>query len=125
MAWIRTNRRFGAWCALVAIALQIVLSFGHAHRSDDLRLRAAATPAATHAVAIERGDPAAPDGNAAFEYCAICAVIKLAAAAVPPQAPTWGVPERLGDAGFVTAADAGPVTAHHRLFQARAPPRAA
>lgn len=139
MAWIRTNRRFGAWWALLAIALQIVLSFGHAHRSDEVRLHAAAAAAAyarlahidladtdlPHAVAIERRGPAGPDGSAAFEPCAICAVIELAAAAVPPQPPTWGVPERIGEAGFAIAADAGSAPAQRRLFQARAPPPAA
>src|SRR5262245_56438932 len=31
MGWIRSNLRFGAWCALLALAIQLVLSFGHVH----------------------------------------------------------------------------------------------
>ena len=31
MRWVRTNRRWGTWLALAAMALQLVLSFGHIH----------------------------------------------------------------------------------------------
>ena len=31
MRWVRCNNRFGSWLALAALALQIVVSFGHVH----------------------------------------------------------------------------------------------
>ena len=31
MGWVRYHRRFGAWPGFAALALQIVLSFGHVH----------------------------------------------------------------------------------------------
>ena len=31
MHWVRANRRIGAWVALFALSLQLVLSFGHVH----------------------------------------------------------------------------------------------
>lgn len=137
MRWVRTNRRFGAVCALVAIALQIVLSFGHAHRTEGFRpgpssaavtagLRVAVTPNGTTTDAVlERRDPApAPQDGATFEYCALCAVIEMASVAVPAQVPAWGLPDLPGGVFFAAVADAVPVTAQHRLFQARAPPQA-
>ena len=31
MGWVRRYARFGSWLALAALALQLVLSFGHIH----------------------------------------------------------------------------------------------
>jgi hypothetical protein len=31
MHWIRKNNRLGAWAAVFALAIQLVLSFGHVH----------------------------------------------------------------------------------------------
>jgi len=130
MRWVRANRRFGAWWALVAIALQIILSFGHAHRSEGMGPGLPSAAPATTVLhlpvieaAIERRGPAPP--AAAFEYCSVCAVVELAATAVPPQAPAWALPDMTREAGFVVAADTVRVTPRHRLFQARAPPQAA
>jgi hypothetical protein len=123
MQWVRVNRRFGAWCALVAITLQVVLSFGHAHRTDGLRsvgplrtihLQTAAAPS----------DPALPLHGPAFEYCAICAVINMGAAAVPPEAPASNVPAVAGGVRFAAHAEALLRGMTHQLFQARGPPSA-
>lgn len=128
MRWIRANSRFGAWCALVAIALQITLTFGHAHRSEAMRPGLPSAAAAVHVAAVEavveRQAPAQPEDGAAAEYCAICAVVELAATAVPPHVPASGPPEMTAAAAFVVAADSAPDTAHDRLFQARGPPQA-
>jgi hypothetical protein len=126
MQWLRTNRRFGGWLALVAIALQIVLSFGHAHRIDGFRpggLFQAAT--AIHAqTSVERADPAPKPAGLAFDYCAICIVIKMGAAAVPPEAPSSGVPVIAGRVRLASRAETAAWTLAHLLFQARAPPSA-
>jgi hypothetical protein len=135
MQWVRTSRRFGAWCALVAIALQIILSFGHAHRTEGfpsgapyqgaLFQSAPFQPAAAidARTAVERGDPASPAGLA-FEYCAVCAVIKMGASAVPQEAPASGVPVLAGGVRLAPHADVAAWTVEHQLFQARAPPSA-
>src|SRR5260370_40777193 len=119
MEGVRTNRRFGAWCALAAIALQIILSFGHAHRIVGFRsgalLQAAAADAQT---TVERTDPAPKAPALAFEYCAICVVIKMGASSVPPEAPASGVPVIAGGAQFAPHAEAAAWTLAHRLVQA-------
>ena len=123
MQWVRTNRRFGAWCALVAIALQVILSFGHAHRIEGFPPGAA--QAAVHSeTTLERSDPASKPVSLAFEYCAICVVIKMGACAVPPEAPSSGAPIIAGKVRFARYAEGAARTLAHVLFQARAPPSA-
>lgn len=126
MQWVRTNRRFGAWCALVAIALQIVLSFGHAHRVEGFRfggLFQAAAQDQTQA-AVEKSDPASKPVGPAVEYCAICVAVNMGASAVPPEAPVWDLPVIAGGVRFAPRAEAAAWTLAHLLFQARAPPSA-
>jgi hypothetical protein len=126
MHWVRTNRRFGAWCALLAITLQIVLSFGHTHRFDGFR-PGALSP---QAVAALLGQPAAEPGTPAskpglvYEYCAICAVIEMGASAVPPETPAFISPAAAGKARFVLHAEAAASVRERLLFEARAPPSA-
>jgi hypothetical protein len=123
MQWIRTRRRFGAWCALAAIALQILMSFGHTHRIGFRLVGLVPGVAAVHAVA-EPGDPASNGAGLAAEYCAICAVIKMEASAVPPEAPVAGVPVVAGRVQFAPQAEAAASALADLLFQARAPPSA-
>src|SRR5215470_1370038 len=116
MPWVRTNRRFGAWCALLAIAIQIALAFGHGHRID--RLRAGQLwpqgSAVIHSQSVvEPGDPASKPIGLPFEYCAICVVIKMGTSAVPAEAPASGVPVITGKTRFAPCAEAAAWTLAH------------
>jgi hypothetical protein len=122
MHWVRTNRRFGAWCALVAIALQVILSFGHAHRIEGFRPGGLFQAAVHVQTTVEQGDPASKPVGLTVEYCAICVVIKMGASAVPPEAPASGAPIAPGKVRFAPYAEASARTHEHLLFQARAPP---
>jgi hypothetical protein len=125
MRWVRTNRRFGSWCALLAIAIQIIVSFGHAHRVESFRQGELLPQAGIHGqLTVEPGDPASKPIGLPFEYCAICVVIKMGASTVPAEAPASGVPVVTGKARFVPHAEAATSTLGHLLFQARAPPSA-
>jgi len=119
MSWFRSNRRFGAAVALVALLLELAISFGHVHG-----LEAGASFDAAHALASasSSGDdtpnlPAADD-----DYCAICAVISLIgtgriahAPPLPPR-PTF-VLVLTADAGERFVAQPGALP-----FRARGPP---
>lgn len=125
MQWVRTNRRFGAWCALVAITLQIVLSFGHAHRFDVFRpgaLSLRLVAAAPDQPAAEPGAPASKPGKLAFEYCAICAVIEMGASAVPPATATHLVAVAASRVRFAAYAESTASTLERLPFEARGPP---
>ena len=75
MRWVRRNRRIGAWAALVAFALQIMLSFGHVHR-DKLAFASSSAADISLAQAASRDNaPASPNRHTgASDFCAICAV---------------------------------------------------
>ena len=125
MRWVRTNRRFGSWCALLAIAIQIVFSFGHSHRTGGFGLGDVPPQASARAdqqSMMEPGDPASKPIGLPFEYCAICVVIKMGASTVPAEAPTYGAPTIAGKARFAPHAEAAAWTLGHLLFHARAPP---
>ncbi|MDO9562298.1 MAG: DUF2946 domain-containing protein [Bradyrhizobium sp.] len=131
MKWVRANLKNGARLALLALALQFGLSFGHFHAGD----AQAATPE-SHAVTTQSdfsASTASPDANHPTEShhdsghhpgedCAICAIIALAGtglSATPPglllpQADVF--PYRVTDAAF---ADLNPVGL---AFRPRAPP---
>jgi hypothetical protein len=129
MRWIRSHLRLGSWCALFALAVQVAVSFGHAHRADfgwPSGFLAASTSAAEQPAPPLSATPSAPSKPAglAFDYCAICAVMNLAASAVPAAAPGLPVPIVLGALRFWTVPNISTAQLPHLLFQARAPPLA-
>jgi hypothetical protein len=125
MRWVRTNLRYGSWCALLAVAIQIVVSFGHAHRIEGFR-QGELLPQAAAGIhsqsAIEPGDPASKPIGLPFEYCAICVVINMGASTMPAEAPASVVPVVVSRVRFSAHAEAAPWRFGHLLFQARAPP---
>jgi len=126
MRWIRTNRRHGAWCALLAMAIQIVVSFGHAHRIEGFRQGALpqATAGIYNQLTNDPGDPTSTPVRLVFDYCAICVVSNMGASMMPADAPAFGAPVDVRKVQFSPHAEATPSTMGHLLFQARAPPSA-
>jgi len=107
------------------MVIQIVVSFGHAHRIEGFRQTPLLpqVPAGIHSQsATEPGDPASNPVGPAFEYCAICVVINMGASALPVETPASGVPVIVSKIRFSPHADAAAWTFGHLLFQARAPP---
>lgn len=118
----------GSWLALFALAVQLVLSFGHmhpdrtaplaGHSSTLLRVHASA---GVEAVSLSAGDEAPALADV---YCAACALIHLAGTLVVSEPPALPLPLTFGRARAESAAEFG-LTAHgHSLFAARAPPAA-
>ncbi len=119
MRWFRTNRQFGGRLALIALALQLVLTFGHVH-----------APSAALASAVQTSQsngtaPQHPSHNGIADTdCPTCALIQLSAISAPSVAPELPLPVEIG---FSTLQPHdGPVAATAPLvsFQARAPPAA-
>jgi hypothetical protein len=89
MRWFRRNMRFGSWCALVALAIQLGLSFGHLHFASTAAAAALASAAAEPAGAAD--DPPVPTKHSRVaDYCTICASLHLAGllTAEPPSVST-------------------------------------
>src|SRR6476469_3985805 len=89
MHWIRKNSRFGAWAAVFALAIQLVLSFGHVHL-DNLQGTSSVTASASQR---QPNTPAADDRGTGHDFCAICAALNHASSSVLPTVvlPTTGV----------------------------------
>jgi hypothetical protein len=119
MRWIRSNRQYVSWLALAAMALQLVLSFGHIHL-DKLPSGSTNAVVAGAKAPASQPSPAHPDDD----YCPICAAIHLASSSFLPDAPQLPVPfvsqsiEHSRHIVFVFVAPQG------TAFQSRAPPLA-
>ena len=125
MGRVRTHKYFGAWLGLAALALQLVVSFGHVHFTTSERA-GIAVAGSTHGKAVVQASRQAP-AQTPFDdddYCAICASISLASStwlALPPQLPAPAAFEQVR----YSFNDAFSVIPPPRLaFQSRAPPAA-
>jgi len=120
MRWFRAHMRVGAWCALVAMALQLALTFGHVHG----RAGSAASSWLT------APGPAAPtDGprvplKPLIDHCATCAVIHLAGAGVPPAAVSLPLPRPVTAARLTFSITSEPASSKPVRVRARGPPLA-
>lgn len=121
MRWFRKNVQLGSRLALLALAIQFVLSFSHVHL--DGLARAQAFPAYATAFGDDGRDaPQAPAANH-DPFCAVCASIQLAGSLICADAPVLDLPAL----SFVKPETlrARPVAATPcSQFNARAPPLA-
>jgi len=120
MDWWRSRRRSGAGLALLALAVQIVLSFGHIHAEDFL-----ATPAASIATPAPPGSahhhfpPGHPD-----DRCPICMLVHMAATGLVSVPPSVAIPSGFGWIEHLPPAANAVAVARVVLFRPRAPPAA-
>jgi hypothetical protein len=130
MKWFRSNIKHGTRLALLALALQFGLSFGHFH-AGAAQAALAVQPVAAQSDVVpappDAVDPSAPASHNDSdqhpgEDCAICAIIALARTLLFAAPPELRLPQaaaflhRVTDAAFV---DLNPVGV---AFQPRAPP---
>lgn len=122
MGWVWLHRRHGALLALIALAVQIVVAFGHVHLHG-LAQNSHSTSAAERAVLADSKSHAPaqiPADN--DDYCAICASIFLASSAFAPAPPQLLIPANFQRVEHCFNA-ASPVAEPLRLaFRSRAPP---
>src|SRR5271169_5107927 len=85
MRWFRANRIFGGRLALLALAVQFIVAFGHIHRDDIYGFARAAAAIA----APVPGDHPAKHGD---DYCAICATVSLLGNSFAAAAPALPLP---------------------------------
>jgi hypothetical protein len=129
LRWFRTKKRYGTCWALLALALQFVLSFGHAHH-DQIDVPLPASPQFSvldHAPSTTiSGSPTVPalPAGLALDYCEICAAANLARNGVPATPPQMCAPFCKRQIRFWLQVDAASAVSPHRPFQARAPPYA-
>jgi len=124
MRWFRNHIRLGSRAALLALALQFVLTLGHVH-GVAAGVAEKALTAWSDQSKVVAPQPAKPDrrstGTAEFD-CPICALIQMASTSAPAVAPALPLP-----ALYVVVASSAPAepawtTSPHFPFQARGPP---
>ena len=122
MRFLRTHQTTGAWVALLALLVQIVVSFAHIHRADIV-------PAVPESVQnASRLNPAVPDGSRSpaptkdHDFCTVCASMALVGSVVLPQPPTVVLATVLYRVGLIEQAIILASTDRQRHFQARGPP---
>ena len=123
MGWVDRHKRHGAVLALIALALQIALTFDHVHLHGLVqRSRAAITQRVTTAQTA----PQTPAQNPSDDegHCPICASISLASSTFAPTPPQLPVPANFQRVEH--SFNAGrPLAEPSRLaFRSRAPPTA-
>lgn len=125
MGWVRGHSGFGARLALAALALQIVLSFGHVHLHG-IAGGSHHAIAGTHKVAPSPASPQRPAQNNPDndDYCAICASIYLASTSFVSTPPPLPVPVGFERIEHCFAAARTIVAPRFVGFQSRAPPTA-
>jgi hypothetical protein len=120
MCWLRENIRVGGILALFALAIQLVVSFGHVH------LDGGTSPGQV----VVQGNPAAigppadsNHGRDAQDYCAICAVLSLVSGSVTPSVAVLATPASYFQDWIAIPTAAVVSFGIEFLFRARAPPR--
>jgi hypothetical protein len=97
MRWFRPQMHFGSRLALVALALQFALTFGHVHSLVPISVDTALSSAAAASDGPSSRDPVR-NGLADFD-CPICALINLTGTSTPSVAPDLPLPAKVD---FVT-----------------------
>lgn len=124
MHWFRSRTRSSGRLALFALALQMIVSFGHMHR-DDLGLPPLAGADGTSiasAAAPGSQAPSQPHQPASDDYCPICASLALLATWMPALQPVLMTPEPIDRVWPPLACLHISPTQIALSFQARAPP---
>ena len=129
MGWFRKNRDWGAWCAVFALACQLVLSFTHLHAWGFGPAAAAPTgrlaaqpPTADQPPSRLPTAPAPSFPKKGGDLCPICKLIGLAGSLLPLSPPTLSLPVVVAGSVLSSAADHEAILLPPNLFQARAPP---
>jgi hypothetical protein len=143
MKWFRSNIKHGSRLALLALAIQFVLSFGHHHgaaalaaptlvQASDVGAKvqplAGKNPFAQNAAAGDFAKPLAtnpvkPAGHDQdSDHCAICTVMALAGTVLFTEPPVLLLPEAYHFLYLTTDAEFNHLESRRVVFQPRAPP---
>jgi hypothetical protein len=124
MRWFRDNIRQGSWAALIALAINLALSFGHVHAIDgnSLGYRAGALVAAVTAPGDDEHRPDQPGDEHADYLCPICLASTAMASALAPSPPVLRVEFVSGAIDHAIESTLAVVQPRRAAFQSRGPP---
>ncbi|HZR61790.1 MAG TPA: DUF2946 family protein [Xanthobacteraceae bacterium] len=124
MRWFRSHIRAGSRLALLALAVQFFVTFGHVHLDGLINGSTSAAKTIGHATASLHnpadGGQQAP--GTVDDDCPICSLIQLASASAPSVAPPLPTPTLRGGLKLVAPDDRGQAASLRLAFLARGPP---
>jgi hypothetical protein len=120
MRWCRYHQRFAGILALLALGLQLVVSFAHVHpqgglRPFDISFSGATSPAQSTNV------PNSPAGGP-HNDCAICITVGLLGSALSGEPPVVSLPQLIRFAPTPPVGEFKVSVARFYSFRTRAPP---
>ena len=117
MKWFRSNIKRVSHVALLALAIQFALSFGHVHRVD-------AASAVQVVRSLSAPQPGSDQGSPEHlgDICAICVVMAMANAGLSATPPVVVLPQAVAFAYLTPDVDVVRVNPARAGFQPRAPP---
>ncbi len=118
MNWFRKHVKSGSRLALLALAIQFALSFGHFHA--DIARAAPTIQGGLTEAAVQPPADHGTDGQSTD--CAICAVLALANNLLFATPPHLELPQAAELPHLTTGAEFAHLGAFHPAFQSRAPP---
>ena len=125
MRWVHRYRRHGAHLALLALALQIVLSFGHVDLGGIIGPTHLTLTGKQNTVVTQATQPGpvqtSGDGDS---YCPTCASIFLVSNSFVSEPPKLPVPDRFERTVHSIKIDREISTPRSIVFRSRAPPAA-
>ena len=123
MRWFRDNGRQGSWLALIALAINLALSFGHFHAFDGKALGGGLIAKVASVVTPDDGSkPGHPNDDRADVLCPICVASAAMAQALVSVPPALAVEFAIAAADRRIAPDAPLIQPPRAAFQSRGPP---
>ena len=123
MGSVRRYRQLGAYLALMALALQIVLSFGHVDLGGIIGPTHLTLAGKQNTLVTQAPQPGPPQ-TSGDSYCLICASIFLVSNSFVSEPPKLPVPDGFQRTIHSIRIDRGISTPWSIVFRSRAPPSA-
>ena len=122
MKWFRSNIRTGARLALLALLVQLALSFGHVHGLVPPAASATQSVLPADHAAKPQPAPTKHDSDQTNDVCAICAVMAMASTVLFSTPPILRLPDAVEILRGITDAEIAHLKSTGTAFQPRAPP---
>ena len=123
MRWFRDNGRQGSWLALIALAINVALSFGHFHAFDGKVVNGGLiAKVASIATSDDGAKPGHPNDDHADVLCPICVAAAAMAQALASVPPALAVEFAVAAADRTIAPDITLIQPPRAAFQSRGPP---
>jgi hypothetical protein len=124
MRWLRDNIRQGSWVALIALAINLALSFGHVHAIDAAGHEHHSDGLIAANIGLSEADhgQAQPDNDHGDHLCPICVATAAIANAFAPTPPVVQIEFTAATIDHAIESTLAVVEPRRAAFRSRGPP---